>query len=102
MAYGPRMDFKRGIPWIESNHQIKMKSSELDAFAAEMIELQNRYPDTANNVMLAIISDSEGQEDGYDCFFSRIGDGIRVADVQRCHRRICENLEAIVLDEPVL
>lgn len=52
--------------------------------------------------MLAIISDSEGQEDGYDCFFSRIGDGIRVADVQRFHRMICENLEAIVLDEPVL
>ena len=93
--------FARGIRWIESNQQIRMIGSDMDVFAPEHIELQNPYPDTANNVMLAILSDSGHQENGFDSFFCRVGDGIRAADVERLHRLICEILEAIVLHEPI-
>lgn len=91
--------FSRGIPWIESNLQIKMNASGLEFFTPCHIELQNAYADTANNVMLAIISDSRHADDEFDCSFSRVGEGIRAADVEQMHRKIIENLEAIVLDE---
>ena len=51
--------------------------------------------------MLAIICENEKKKDRLDIEFTRIGAGIRVADVERLHREIREILEAIVLDEPV-
>ena len=93
--------FSRGIPWIESNIQLNLDSSGMECFAPEDIGLQNRYPDTANNLMLAMIYEDELQKDLLDIQFDRLGDGFRAADVERLHREIYETLEAIVLDEPV-
>ena len=102
-AYGYVVEevFARGIPWIESNIQFQMGYPDMECFQPEYIELQNTYPDTADNVMLAIICENEKKKDRLDIEFTRIGAGIRVADVERLHREIREILEAIVLDEPV-
>ena len=102
-AYGYVVEevFARGIPWIESNIQFQMGYPDMECFQPEYIELQNTYPDTADNVMLAIICENEKKKDQLDIEFTRIGAGIRVADVERLHREIREILEAIVLDEPV-
>lgn len=94
--------FPHGIPWIESNLQIHMTDSEMDSFAPEMMELHNAYSDTADNVMLAIITDDEHQSDAYDCMFTYSGRGIRAADVERLHREICENMEAIILNRDLV
>jgi len=93
--------FARRIPWIESNIQLRMEYPDLECFQTESVELQNAYPDTADNVILAIICDNEEKKDRLDIEFSHEGAGIRGADVERLHRDIREILEAIVLDEPV-
>jgi hypothetical protein len=73
----------------------------MDRFVRVDIELQNAYPDTADNVMLAIICENEMKKDQMDIIFDRCGEGTSVADVERLHRGIYEILEAIVLGEPV-
>ena len=102
-AYGYVVEqvFSRGIRWIESNIQLNLDSSGMECFGPEYFELQNRYPDTANNLMLAMIYEDALQEDVLDIQFDCVGDGIRAADVERLHREIYETLEALVLDEPV-
>jgi hypothetical protein len=101
-AYGYVVEevFARRIPWIESNIQLRMEYPDLECFQTESVELQNAYPDTADNVILAIICDNEEKKDQLDIEFSHEGAGIRGADVERLHREIREILEAIVLDEP--
>lgn len=93
--------FSRRIPWIESNIQLDIENTDMDCFNPEYIELQNAYPDTADNVMLAIISENETKKGQLDILFDRVGDGMRAADVECMHRKIYETLEAIVLGEPV-
>lgn len=102
-AYGYAVEevFSRRIPWIESNIQLGMEYPEMDCFEPESVELQNAYPDTADNVILAIICENERKKDQLDIEFNHEGAGIRAADVERLHREIREILEAIVLDEPV-
>ena len=102
-AYGYVVEevFARGIPWVESNFQLRMDYPEMECFQPEYIELQNAYPDTADNVILAIIYENDTKGDQIDIEFSHEGAGIRAADVERLHREIRGILEAIVLDEPV-
>ena len=102
-AYGYVVEevFARRIPWIESNIQLGMEYPEMDCFEPESVELQNAYPDTADNVILAIICENEKKKDQLDIEFNHEGAGIRAADVERLHREIREILEAIILDEPV-
>ena len=102
-AYGYVVEevFARGIPWVESNFQLRMDYPEMECFQPEYIELQNAYPDTADNVILAIIYENDTKGDRIDIEFSHEGAGIRAADVERLHREIRGILEAIVLDEPV-
>ena len=58
-AYGYLVEqvYSRRIVWIESNIQVDFEEPDLDLFAPEYIELKNAYPDTADNVMLSIISE---------------------------------------------
>ena len=91
--------FSRRIVWIESNIQVDFEEPDLDLFAPEYIELKNAYPDTADNVMLSIISESADKNGGYDITFDYKGKGIKTTDVERLHKEIFEMLEAIVLDE---
>ncbi|MBR5090241.1 MAG: amino acid adenylation domain-containing protein [Ruminiclostridium sp.] len=91
--------YSRRIVWIESNMQVDFEGPDNDIFAPGYIELKNAYTDTADNVMLAIISESGHDDGGYDITFDYKGKGIKTADVERLHKEITAMLEAIVLDE---
>ena len=93
--------FSRGIPWIESNLQVHMSDSRIDVFEPQYVELHNAYPETADNVILAVVSDSGEKDGSLDCKFSCRKKGVRAAQVESMHREIFENLEAMVLDRPV-
>jgi len=93
--------FSRRIPWIESNIQLNLENPEMDCFAPEEIGLHNAYTDAADNVMLAVIDENGPRKERLEIEFTRLGDGMRAAEVERLHRDISEILEAIVLDEPV-
>jgi hypothetical protein len=51
--------------------------------------------------MLAVIDENGPRKERLEIEFTRLGDGMRAAEVERLHRDISEILEAIVLDEPV-
>ncbi len=93
--------FSRGIPWIESNIQVHMSDSRIDVFDPKYVDLHNAYPETADNVILAVVSDSGEKDGSLDCKLSCLKKGVRAAQVERMHREIFENLEAMILDRPI-
>ncbi len=90
--------FSRRIPWIESNIQMNPETPDLTWLAPEEIPMVNAYPDTADNVMLAVIT---REQERLDISFTRAGPGMRVRDVEAMHEMIAGILEAMVLDENV-
>ena len=93
--------FSRGRVWVESNIQVHMNDSRIDIFEPRYVELRNAYPETADNVMLAVISDSSEKDGAFDHKFSCRKKGIRAAQVEKMHREIYENLEAMVFDRQI-
>ena len=93
--------FSRGRVWIESNIQLHMNDSKMNVFKPRYVELHNAYPETADNVMLAVISDSSEKDGAFDHKFSCRKKGIRAAQVEKMHREIYENLEAMVFDRQI-
>ena len=102
-AYGYLVDevFSRGIKWVESNLQIDMDENDLDFLNPEDLPLQNAYPQTADNVVLSIITNSTKQQGMYQMFLTDVGEGISTARVEQLHREIIRILEAIVLEEDI-
>ena len=93
--------FNRRKVWVESNLQAHMNGAELDFFHPEYLELENVYTETADNTILAIISEKDPPEDGYDIFLSHRGRGISRKQVERLHREIKGILETLILDDRI-
>ncbi|MBR1477679.1 MAG: amino acid adenylation domain-containing protein [Lachnospiraceae bacterium] len=93
--------FSRGRVWVESNIQVHMNDSRIGIFEPRYVDLHNAYPETADNVVLAVISDSDEKDGALDCKLSCQKKGIRASQVEGLHREIFENLEAMVLGRQI-